>query len=340
MTLCTAWIRQVNDQEELCFATDSTLTGGEKWNSGIKLFELPRKDCLLCFAGGTDRAYPLILNLVSSIRFDDHLQNQHTDIREVLDYLTELFTNLVLTITEVQGERLHEERGGAKFLFGGWSWEESRFRIWQLSYSKDAEGFIHEEKSVNRPRTVVFLGDPEGLYGKPNIPEIALTKYKELMFEGDSDRPLDMEPLIVLREMSRDKEQRYVDGALQIGKIYRSGVSEFFGIYWPSEKGKPSLHGRDFHPHHKPKVRYYDPDTFEIIEDQLPDRIMNFDEFSYLEDFDFVKSCYDENGCLKSDMHERNRIRLILIFKDHAYQMFIQESDKKTKDGQQGFSEE
>jgi hypothetical protein len=30
MTLCVAWIRQANDTEELVFATDSTLTGGER----------------------------------------------------------------------------------------------------------------------------------------------------------------------------------------------------------------------------------------------------------------------------------------------------------------------
>ena len=34
MTLCAAWIRQVNDTEELVFATDSTLTGGERWDHG------------------------------------------------------------------------------------------------------------------------------------------------------------------------------------------------------------------------------------------------------------------------------------------------------------------
>ena len=75
MTLCTAHIRQVNDTEELVFATDSCLTGGEKWKHGIKLFELPRKDCLLCFAGDTFRAYPLVLNMVSSIHLDKYLQS-------------------------------------------------------------------------------------------------------------------------------------------------------------------------------------------------------------------------------------------------------------------------
>ncbi len=98
MTLCTAWIRQSNNTEELVFATDSTLTGGEKWDNGIKLFELPRKDCLLCFAGSTFRVYPLILNLVSSIKFNTHLSKPETDITEVLNYISDLFTNLIKTI--------------------------------------------------------------------------------------------------------------------------------------------------------------------------------------------------------------------------------------------------
>jgi len=98
MTLCVAWIRQVNDMEELVFATDSTLTGGEKWDHGIKLFELPRKDCLLSFAGSTARAYPLILNLVSSISFDKQLDSPATHIEEVLKHIADLFTDLIQKI--------------------------------------------------------------------------------------------------------------------------------------------------------------------------------------------------------------------------------------------------
>lgn len=102
MTMCTAWVRQANDTEELVFATDSCLTGGEKWKHGIKLFELPRKDCLLCFAGDTMRAYPLVLNLVSSIHLDKYLQSPSATLEEGLEFLSEIFTKLVKTITEVE----------------------------------------------------------------------------------------------------------------------------------------------------------------------------------------------------------------------------------------------
>ena len=123
MTLCTAWVRQANDSEELVFATDSTLTGGEKWAHGVKLFELPRKDCLLCFAGSTERAYPLILNLVSSITFDSRLAAPSTSVSEVIQYIADLFSKLVgSVVNEIQGsgESIHTLRGNAKFLFGGW----------------------------------------------------------------------------------------------------------------------------------------------------------------------------------------------------------------------------
>lgn len=323
MTLCVAWVRQAGENEELVFATDSTLTGGEKWNRGIKLFELPRKDCLLCFAGSTFRAYPLILHLISSIRFNTGLQNPYTDILGVLEYLSELFTNLVKgVISEISGEDIHALRSEAKFLFGGWSWRENRFRIWELYYEREVEGFVYKEHSApEKSRVASFLGHPE-----PMVNELAFTAYKKLMEEGDFDRRLDMEPLLVLRNLARDKTVREIDGALQIAKVYRSGTSEFFGVFWPSADGFPCLQGQEFRHFDRPRVRYYDPDTFEIIEDQLPKCIINLDDLTTLEDFAFIKDCYPE-GSLKDDLNEKERERLLAIFQAHSYRLFVENSE-------------
>jgi hypothetical protein len=72
MTLCAAWIRhgQSDEGQELVFATDSRLRMGEAWDMGLKLFNLGRSDCLLCFAGDTQRAYPLILQGSNSRQFN------------------------------------------------------------------------------------------------------------------------------------------------------------------------------------------------------------------------------------------------------------------------------
>jgi hypothetical protein len=163
MTLCIAWVRETGDTSELVFATDSTLTGGEKWNHGIKLFDLPRKDCFLCFAGETYRAYPLILNLISTIKHNDQLQDTKLDIKDVLFTIVDTFTELVNSIFNKPSGDTSYIGTEAKFLFGGWSWKEQVFRVWRLYYSADVKAFLYKDEITkeNRLGKIAFLGDPE-----------------------------------------------------------------------------------------------------------------------------------------------------------------------------------
>jgi len=323
MTLCTAYIRQANDTEELVFATDSCLTGGEKWKHGIKLFKLPKRDCLLCFAGSTARAYPLVLNLVSSIHLDKYLQSPDSNLKDVLEYLSNLFTDLITKIiSEIPGEDIHELRGGVQFLFGGWDWNQGgsgAFRVWRLYYSKELEGFIFDELTNNgKKRFYTFLGDPE------EIELVATEAYKKFIYDNDKqDDAIDMEPLMILRDISLNDDYRAIDGSLQIAKIYKSNRSEFFGTYWPSSKGKPFFQGRGYNEINKPLVRYFNPDTFEIIESDLPNKLYNINDEIYQDNFDFLQSCFDETGFLKDGLPEKTKHELRLIFKDIAYRQFL-----------------
>lgn len=333
MTMCTAWVRQVIDIEELVFATDSCLTGGEKWKHGIKLFELPRKDCLLCFAGSTIRAYPLILNLVSAIHLDKYLQSPIAKIDEVLSYISDLFTELVKKIiSEISGEDVHDLRGGAKFLFGGWDWEKGIFRVWKLYYSAEVEGFIFDElnNNLSKKRFYTFLGDPS-----PKIEEEALKAYKKLVYDEDKqDDPIDMEPLKVLRDIALNKSFRAVDGSLQIAKVYKSSRTEFFGIYWESSKGKPCFQGREYNEINKPMVRYFNSDTFEIIESDLPTKLINITEEVYPDNFEFVQSCFDDKGYLKESLPEKSKHELRLILKAVAYRQFLANAQEQSESGE------
>lgn len=330
MTLCTAWIRQANNTEELVFATDSTLTGGEKWDNGIKLFELPRKDCLLCFAGSTIRAYPLVLNLITSIKFDKRLSKPNTEIVEVLGYISELFTQLIKTIvSEIKGEDIHELRTGAKFLFGGWCWRTSSFRIWHLYYSKDSEGFLFSELTNDESKTrfYTFLGDPED-----EIQAEAKRRFRKIQFEEDTvDTKLNMEPLAVLRDMALSKDIREVGGSLQIAKIYKSGISEFFGIYWPSSEGKPYLQGREYNEYTKPNIRFIDPDTCELINHDLPNTITNLSDIDFGIYADLVSECYPD-GKLKDNISEKDNHTLKGLFQEIAYSNFISLTDFTEED--------
>ena len=129
MTLCAAWIRKSGDNDELVFATDSCLSSGERWR-GIKLFDLPRKDAMICFAGRTDRAYPLILNLITALRYNKDFQDKAKDISDLALFVSDLFTELVYQISDPV-EPMDEVRAEAEFLFGGWSWEIGSFRFIQ-----------------------------------------------------------------------------------------------------------------------------------------------------------------------------------------------------------------
>ena len=324
MTLCTAHIRQANDTEELVFATDSCLTGGEKWKHGIKLFELPRKDCLLCFAGDTFRAYPLVLNMVSSIHLDNYLQSPSATLEEVLEFLSEQFTTLVKTITEVDKSRIHIERGSAQFLFGGWDWQQGSngaFRVWKLYYSEDVEGFVFDELTNDSNQTMfyTFLGNAE-----IDVEKEAKERFKKLLSDEDKfGKKLDMEPLNILSTISLDETIREVDGSLQIAKVYKSNRTEFFGVYWKSSEGIPCFQGREYNEINKPLVRYFNPDTFEIIESDLPEHLQTIDEETYPNDYELVRECYDENGYLKDSVSEKQKHVLRLVFKDLAYRQFI-----------------
>jgi hypothetical protein len=326
MTLCVAWIRQANHTEELVFATDSTLTGGEKWDHGVKLFELPRKDCLLSFAGSTARAYPLILNLVSSISFDKHLDSPSTHIEEVLKHIADLFTDLIRKIVkEVEAEDIHELRGGARFLFGGWDWQRGLFRIWELFYSKEAEGFLFMEITNDETKTrfYTFMGDAR----QDDFIEQTRKRFKQLLMDEDKlDSKLDMEPLKLLREIALDPAIREVGGSLQVAKVYKSGRTEFFGIAWPSGDSSPHFQGRKYNAVTKPPVRYLNPDTFEIMEMDLPSRIPMDDEAVYGAHIEFVRDCYP-GGEVNENMSERDRYRIKNILKEVAYTRFMEQQE-------------
>ena len=152
-----------------------------------------------------------------------------------------------------------------------------------------------------------------------------------MLFDEDiQDDPIDMEPLKILRDISLKDEYGAIDGSLQIGKIYKSNLSEFFGIYWPSSKGRPCFQGREYNELNKPLVRYFNPDSFEILESDLPDKLTQITEGIYGTDFEFVRDCYEEEtGHLKSGLPEKTKHTLRLIFKDLAYRLFIKQQKQE-----------
>jgi len=324
MTLCAAWIRQEKDNQELVFATDSMLTGGgETWKHGIKLFELPRTDCLLCFAGETAKAYPLILNLISSIKFDQKLMNQHTDLRQVLDYLCNTFTELINSLVD-EINAGDDPYAAAKFIFGGWNWKSRLLEFWEIYYGSEEKRFLFQGFDSTNPRAYSMIGD--------HLDDAEEFLVEELTNNGKRIYgTFDMEPFMVLARMARDSSNyRSIDGALQIAKVYQSGSTEFYGVMWPSVKGKHTFLGRELNPYLKPQIKFIDPDLGVILDLELPKKInklspelnsqIKADDFGT--ELKFIEECYP-NGEQKPDLSEKQKEMLLAIFKDNSYKRFL-----------------
>jgi hypothetical protein len=136
-----------------------------------------------------------------------------------------------------------------------------------------------------------------------------------------------MEPFKIMTAMLRDPKLTEIGGAPQVGKVYRSGTSELFGVNWPSEKGKPHYQGKELTNSFRPPVRFIDPDTAETL-DELPANLPSFNDDELSEDFPFVDLCYEDRA-LRETISFYSRQKLRKIFQDVAYKRLLKETEKK-----------
>lgn len=322
MTLCIAWIRQEKENQELVFATDSCLGGGERWNSGVKLFELPRRDCLICFSGYTLRTYPMILSLMNAIRYDKHAANPNFDVNDFMVYVTSLFTDIIKEIKlddrNVNFEDVLKEDPSFNFLFGGWSWKENKFKLWRIEYSFEAHGFIPLTDYDN----LVFTMVGDELDAARSILEDEISSNKAIL-RGS----LDMEPLKVLVQIIRDTKIQFntISGPVQLAKIYAPGQIEFFGVYFPSAiNGKRTFLGRDVSQTNNPSVRFIDPDTGSISELEVPHSVGGMSIEAFGADAEFIAYCYPD-GNIKEGISAKEKELLKSILKENTYKWWVME---------------
>jgi hypothetical protein len=187
------------------------------------------------------------------------------------------------------------------------------------------EGFLFNEITDDDTKTrfYTFIGDAQ----RKDFLEQTKKRFQQILIDDDKlDSKLDMEPLKLLREIALDPNIREVGGSLQIAKVYKSSRTEFFGIVWPSVDSQPHFQGRKYSPITKPPVRYLNPDTFEILEMDLPDKIPLDDEALYGVHIEFVREFYP-HGKKTDNMTERDIHRIKDILRDVAYNQFIKQQE-------------
>lgn len=215
MTLCVAWVRKMRSTEQLIIASDSRWTGGETWDYVPKLFPLPRKDCALCFAGTTSRAYAIMIQVYNSIIMHDKTNSRALDITDVNGYLLDIVNQMVKNISDFPSNQYEYEQDFS-IIFAGYSWRYKMFKIWRSVYDDDSKEFkmISENRNCSKifpgVKHVSYIGDEHYL----------AMKMLHLTTHDITSERLGMSPLIPLVQICEDARFTSIGGAVQMLKIY------------------------------------------------------------------------------------------------------------------------
>lgn len=265
MTLVATWIRKFQGLEELVVASDSRLRFGCAWDYCPKVFPLPRGDSVLCFAGDTFYAYPMLMQLRTAISMNHKLASRAVDITDLRNYLVDIIEDLRSSVYDYPAAAKEEDKTDYKFIFAGYSWKFQEFKIWNIQYQPNIKKFSFRSVGVNpreqnNGRVFLFIGD-ETKKARERLNRL-LAKRPTL-----SHGELNMEPLEVLIGMIRDGSSVAIGGPPQIAKVYRYMNSMPYNVYWPSrEAGKITFYGRPLLKYERNNYFVLDPDTLETVE--------------------------------------------------------------------------
>jgi hypothetical protein len=264
MTIAIAWVRRILDCEELVFVSDSRLSGdGRIFDAAPKILTLPRSDCAIAFAGSTQDAFPMMLQLSLSIASHAPARRRSKDIADVRTHALKVFNemeNLIICDAHVKGSP-PDKKPSAEFLFGGYSWVKKQFELWWIHYQESESSYVADPapwayfspggkrvqiRAMKKTRypalgQIAFAGDQAAL-ARRFVGERLTGDYQS----GKAVNKIDMQPFEVVRDMLRDPNRSHtIGGAPQLVKVYQYMQAVPFAVYWPNKKsGKGFLQGR------------------------------------------------------------------------------------------------
>ncbi len=237
MTLTMAWIRSVGNTEELIVSSDSRLTGGHRWDTAPKIISSSRGDCVIAFAGGTDLAYPIMIQVNNSIECFDKSASRQLPLTELKGHLVRVANDMIAKQSHFPpGKRNPPE---VTFLLAGYCWKFQGFRIWKIQFDSNANKFVallavNWRGQIDQKKRLALIGD-DLVSAKSRL--IELLKLNGSLSSGG----FDMEPFEVLLQMIDDPTFSSIGGNPQMVKVYKSMKTVPFVV---RRKGAPSLYGR------------------------------------------------------------------------------------------------
>jgi hypothetical protein len=274
--LAVAWTRRLTEQtEELIFVSDSRYRGGDQnFDACPKILTLPRSDCAICFAGDTQHALPMMLQLSEAIGSYDQARRRSQDITPLKSHILKVFDSMAENIVKSSGvPNARDPIPKANFLFGGYSWTKKTFEIWEIFYNESQRCF--EERPCG---WLNYLASDKRYQLQSKKGRQSLGRFAAI---GDQRSPaylslierlgsvdgivqhLDWEPFEVVRDMLRDvRHSETIGGAPQVLKVYQYMRADPLAVFWPRKQGGyANLKGRKCLGYERLGRRILDPDT-------------------------------------------------------------------------------
>jgi len=237
MTLTMAWVRKVGQTEEMIIASDSRLRSLGAWDAAPKIIPLPRGDAAIAFAGETNYAYPMMIQVINSINSYANALSRRQPLAELKGHLIRVINLMLDQLNDVPTEL--RESPAAFFLLAGYDWTTSDFKIWKLHFDESIGRFTFRPASPwrgegNDEKVLSIIGDEIGAARDFILGQLRTS-------DGVRSGAFDMEPMRALAFMI-DSEQFYsIGGHIQMVKVYKTMQCVPFTI---SRNGTRSLLGR------------------------------------------------------------------------------------------------
>ncbi len=264
MTIAASWIRRVHNCEELIFISDSRLCGGHRWDECPKLATLPGNNSILAFAGDTEYAYPMMMQIRQAMSGYDRIETRAMDIIDINGHVLNHANHLLKSVYDVADPNYIPD---IEFIFGGYSWIEKSFKFWRYYYDKHDKG-LAKDGQLHRiisgvDGNIIVIGDQKEPF-KQELRDLLKKKYGSNI-EKSKNLALDMEPFEALCNMLRNTTKiNTIGGAPQMVKAYQYMSCRPVGVYWPEKNDEYSnrtLLGRKMFDYEDTRYWFIDPVT-------------------------------------------------------------------------------
>lgn len=238
MTITIAWLRKKKMTLELVVASDSRLRSRGALDQAQKLFRLDRGDCCLAFCGDAQVAYPLFIQVGTTLNNFIKTRTRAEDITRLSGLVGQILNNLIGSWDLSEKDKVDELRG-TRILFAGWSWENRRFDIGYFAHEKEGFRFHHQRAKKPHPwheneRSLVFIGDYEAEYMR-ELKDVLARRHPAGGNANDKVTiDFDYEPIEALQSLLNKSREGHdlsaIGGAAQMVKVYPYGNSLPFAI--------------------------------------------------------------------------------------------------------------